>query len=712
MSFLNSNNAEFVSARITQKGRNSIAKGDFKIEFFQIGDSEFDYNDKFTTLTGFTNHQMVMTPFDKESGVKYPYKLDDSEDSINYGVPIMNSKIETIRNIVGDAGFVGSYLNFENSGTTVNCISEQISVDQIDGGNTLTVGTGFTDCHYIVIVLGDVLAQDTESPYFEDNNTSLIYRAHYDEGTLTLDRDMPDLTMLTGIAEVVCLDCYTGDLNGDIPLECLPPQDSAKQQDAWMMNIVWTTEPIGHREIEGDTDEDLSGYTSNRLVSTKEYFGYTSNGQRFTTLDGTELTNPTSFVNSFNEIVNVPSNEQRTIAIIHYSENSNNINNPEKLFKYDDYISYNNNTNNIITFDRDGEPITDTEYFEVYLPFIHYHRSTDNSVGQIFKMDSVDYYMKSKINQNHSELFRYLIDESHNKVGKVFPHSKIIIFDDQEIVAMLDYRSNRRFTLDAPKVSPIPSNNNPIIDGVSSQTFWITYMFSNYDSESSFNYLPCNYYIKLEVNNNVDECSYPFPSNIGVQFGEDSFKHLKTSDNEFINGFVGKKFKILIQETEVNELPQSDQWRVIDFTSEVGSDGNTYIDPSNIIGKTFIINNELYESENIEFFDLEEYKGFNYLNTIENFNNSTNNISPFGDEQPFPGSIRLIRSTDIEELNFLVNLPTGQFETTQNPTYENGDKYFTEVALLDKNKNPLVMGKLSLPVKRIGTQVVAVKLDF
>lgn len=706
MSFLNSNNAEFVSSRITQKGRNAISKGDFNIEYFQIGDSEFDYNTDFSTLTGFTNHQMVMTPFDKSSGVKYPYKLDDSDESINYGVPIMNSKVETIRNIVGDAGFVGSFLNSE-SGTTLNCISEEINVTQINGGNTLTVSTGFTDCHYIMIMLGDVLAQDTENPYFVDNNTSLIYRVSYSGGTLILDRNMPDISSIGGTAEVICLDCYTGENNGQIPIECLPEQDVLKQQDAWMMNVVWTTEPIGHVELNGDTDEKLSGYTSNRFVSAKEYFGYTSNEQRFTTLEGTELENPTSYINSFGEIIKVLPNEQRTIAILHYSENSNNINNPEQLFKYDDYISYIDDTLDVIALDKEGEPITDSDYFEVYIPFIHYHRSLNDSIGQVFKMENVSYYMKSKLNPNHSELFRYLVDESGNKVGKVFPNSKIIIFDDQEIVAILDYRSNRRFTLDAPKVGLLPNNTEPnisIVNGTTSQTFWVTYMFTNEDSESPFNYLPCNYYVKLEVNNNVDECSFPFPSNIVIQFGPDSFKHMKTSLSEFTEGFLGKKFKILIQETTDldDRLPLPDQWIEIDFTSQV-TNGNTYLDRLNIINKTFIINKSIIDS-GIPF-DLEKYNGENYLNTI-------NNITPFGDEQPFPGSVRLIRATDIEELNFLINLPTGQFETTQNPTYNGGDKYFTEVALLDKNKNPLVFGKLSIPIKRSGSQVVAVKLDF
>jgi chorismate-pyruvate lyase len=41
-----------------------------------------------------------------------------------------------------------------------------------------------------------------------------------------------------------------------------------------------------------------------------------------------------------------------------------------------------------------------------------------------------------------------------------------------------------------------------------------------------------------------------------------------------------------------------------------------------------------------------------------------------------------------------------------------GSKYVTEVALLNVNKEPLVVAKTSTPIKRLGTQVFAVKLDF
>lgn len=36
----------------------------------------------------------------------------------------------------------------------------------------------------------------------------------------------------------------------------------------------------------------------------------------------------------------------------------------------------------------------------------------------------------------------------------------------------------------------------------------------------------------------------------------------------------------------------------------------------------------------------------------------------------------------------------------------------TEVALLDANKTPLVIAKAPKPIKRTGTQVFSVKLDF
>jgi hypothetical protein len=165
---------------------------------------------------------------------------------------------------------------------------------------------------------------------------------------------------------------------------------------------------------------------------------------------------------------------------------------------------------------------------------------------------------------------------------------------------------------------------------------------------------------------------------------------------------------VLIQETDIDELPISFSWTLIDKTGSLTKSGG-YIVPSSLTGNTIVITKD--DFDNGVTFDLETHMGSDYLGSL------TSTIQPqFGDEQPFPGSVRLVRASDIEELNFLVNLPSTQFTTTQNPTYvtqvASGYPKITEVALLDSNKETLVVAKATTPITRLGTQVFAVKLDF
>jgi len=67
-------------------------------------------------------------------------------------------------------------------------------------------------------------------------------------------------------------------------------------------------------------------------------------------------------------------------------------------------------------------------------------------------------------------------------------------------------------------------------------------------------------------------------------------------------------------------------------------------------------------------------------------------------------------------MRFLVNLPHTQLNLSQNPTLDNGirtnEERITEVALLNQNKETLVTAKTSSPIKRTGSQVISVKIDF
>lgn len=779
MSFLSDNHSDFLSARITQKGRNAISKGSFNIEFFQIGDSEFDYN--FNTLTGSTTHQKVFSPFDYNTSVKYPIGYD-SDLTTTYGIPTQFADSYTIRNVMGPAGFVSGSV----TGSTISCPSQVLDHTQISGGTTINVTSGntFQNCEFVTLVLGNVGDDNIDG-----NFNSLIYKVTGITGnTIYLDREIPNITSTDITGTVICNRCEIEypDLESLDPNTLPIPVDTEGQLNPWTLNTVWTTKPIG-ADVSG-TDENLTGYTSNRFVSTKEYLGYTKDSQIFTNLTGGTISGFSSssygsgFKNSTGDFVEVKPSEQRCVAIIHYSELGDTIADPERFFKYDDYISHLTLTGDTLAVDYEGDDISDTDYFEVYLPFVQYHRTKcykkvkvnvlsggtftftdcqgnpresktltvgDNQIisgttlsnidtksitgtstynivdyiepyfyGTYFTMDTTDYYIKptTGLTESRFELkFRYLLDEVGNKVGKVFVNNKIIVFDDQELVAILDYRSNRRFTLPAPKVNIVPSDTsaeNSLITGNGAQTYWITYMFNNVDGVSSYNYLPCNYFTKVEVNVNTDNCNISYPSNISLKF-DDGFNYMKTEFAHLNTGYTAKHMYVLIQSTPSNELPASNAWIKIPITGLTTSFSG-YLEPSGLTKNSITITKSMYTTNQSNTFDLETYMTSDYLG-----NTGSTTQPQFGDEQPFPGSIKLVRATDVEQMNFLVNLPSGKFGDgvggngySQNPTFSSGSVMITEVALLDSGKNPLVIAKSTSPLRRTGTQVFSVKLDF
>ena len=727
MSFLNNDNAQYLSARITQKGRKAIAKGDFQINYFQVGDSEFDYSTAFSSYTGGTQpNEKVFSPFDKETGVKYPLKLNSS-DSSTYGNPVQQSTTYTIKNEMGPAGFVSNYIP---NNTTIECETFTITSGSINGSNTITIptsasGSYFASGSYITLALGQLYG---EIPTISSSFNSFVYKVtNKSDNLLTLDRNLPNLTgslSLTGT--VISNECELEySIESEIASVCLPtPIDPSQQLNSWTLNTIWTQQPIG-----GTTsDETLSGYTSNVFVSTKERLGYTSTGQTFVPFQGSStssvaipgFTNEnygTSFVNSYDEVIELLPSEQRCVAIIHYSELGDVINDPERFFKYDDYIST-GITNNVAT-DNDDELITDLDYFEVYIPFLLYHRSTGTTIGALFTIDSIDYYVKSTKNATSTLPFRYLLDETNVRVGKVFYNNKIVVFDDQELVATLDYRSNRKYTLPAPKVYATPSDTvgNSSMLSTTGQTVWLTYMMT-FTSNQTINALPCNYFNKVRLGGTDDGCFPAIPSQVSFKFGDSTISELgflKTNTSGITEGFIANKFTALVQiVNSVTGTPISSEWRKIDLTSEAGGDGSSLIGVSGFTGKTFTITKTQYDAASLNKFVLEDHMSgvtTNYLGTSGTTDYNVT-LPQFGDEQPFPGSIRLVRATDIEQMNFLINLPSNAFVTSQNPTCSSCTPVITEIQLLNDNKEPLVVAKAPLPIKRLGTQVLSVKLDF
>jgi len=408
----------------------------------------------------------------------------------------------------------------------------------------------------------------------------------------------------------------------------------------WTLSTVWDKNPIG----------DLSNTgTTNPYVGVKNLLGYSSSsGQTYNT--GTTIYDTTGTP------VIISPEEQKAIAILHYTQ-SGTTGDPYRFFKYDDYICIDNTS---------GQTL-----FNVTLNSIMYHRLTGVTSGATFTMGTVDKKMVSNYNSRYELPYRDLVDYTGNTVGKIFHNQKLIVFDDEEIVAALDTGSTRNYTLTAPKVDVLVTNNNPITGLTTGQTMWVTYMLSGSTGLSD---LPCNYFMKVTGSTNNQ--------NVTVKFSSGEFKHLN-------NGYTASKFYILTQIKPTGQQPLPADWKIGDFTGDLGATltGLT-------IGPTFTINQS------------------NLPTTTY-----SSGLSSFGVDRALSGgtitgsTVTLVRASDIEEMVFKLNLPSSTFTTSQNPTFT-GTSKITEVALLNTNKEVLAMGKLATPLTRSGNQVIEVKIDF
>src|SRR5210317_243482 len=80
----------------------------------------------------------------------------------------------------------------------------------------------------------------------------------------------------------------------------------------WNMNIPWTENPAG---IFTNTNQGYDKFGSTGYTGTKEYLGYNSD-------TGQTDTDSTYYYNSFSEKVNLSPSDQKSIAIIHYTNNA------------------------------------------------------------------------------------------------------------------------------------------------------------------------------------------------------------------------------------------------------------------------------------------------------------------------------------------------------------------------------------------------------
>jgi hypothetical protein len=515
----------------------------------------------------------------------------------------------------------------------------------------------------------------------------------------------------------------------------------------WNMNIPWSENPAG---LISSISKDYTNFGSVAYLGAKEYFGYASSS-------GQTDSSSVYYFNSFGDKITVKPEQQKAIGIIHYTNQTVDFFYGEK-FALEPFDPSN-------PADTTGE----ARNFKVHIPWLMWHKNPDCCNGQTFWVDPPGFEDLNLFQVNHLQStknvdmnnpgMRYYhlwdtnanIDGIPNRVGKVFPDDKLVIIDDEEIIAAMSYKSNRNWTLPSPKISLITPNTcgndsltvTGILTGLT-ESLYVTYRLSNTDLFTDS--LHCNYYSLIQ-GPNID-CSPITSQNVAVRFGGEfgclnqsfypitttttsHYPTTTTTTSHFLTttmettynpvtttttsicpiycdatqGFLANKFEILCQKVVGNARPNSSDWVSIDFTSQLASTMvNGYITQDGLTGNTFVITQQEYD-------DAPNYNLNNYipLTPVGETGQSLN----FGDEYYFYGSLETDIQATIYEMKYKINLGQAEFQVPSNPTWTKGNaSYVSEIGLYDDKKNLMIISKMQSPVLRQGIQQFLIKFDI
>lgn len=734
MSYIIKNTSALINTTLTDAARKKISQGKFDIAYFQIGDSEVCYDcvnglnitDLNVLMPQYNAQNLAPAPEKNRMHVKYPLYVDSTSGS-TFGVPFDNSYIDNIFNSAAPRGFfsgnsVNGFSAYTSSAYTINP-NFTCDISTISSGNTLTLSASsinpsvsgtVTNGMFFTLFTGGIEPLSSATPIFSyvvvgitgDTSTASTV-------TIQVDRQLPDFSSMgysgtsqtlffpsgmTGLYDTITPEPYWATNVFNFETNCDTSQSDVK---VWNMNIPWTESPAG---IFNSTYQDYNFYNSTGYTGTKEYLGYNNT-------QGQTDTDSVYYYNSFSDkITNTPL-DQKAIAIVHYTNQSIDNFYGEK-FAMQDYDSTNpGNT---------GQ----ARNFKLSIPWLMWHKNPNGTIGEDFYVDPSGFttlnlfevhYIQSKrdLNFNNPGLRYFHLWDTHantngypNRVGKVFPDLKMIVFDDDEIVAALNYKTNRPWTLPAPKLGLVTPNTFSGVlgstDGLlsgSSETLFLTYRFNN---SAYTNSLHCNYYSTITGN---DQSLLPGASDILVRFGNE-FPFLQSDILTSPSGFTANGIKILAQKVSSGTTrPDPTQWKEIDVNGQLSATtSNGYLTISGLTGTTIQITKDMYNNAST-------YMLNNYLDIPQL--NQTGTTLNFGGEYLFFGNIQTDIQATIYVMNFLCNLGQTQFFDSSNPTWDKSKSiYVTEVALYNSDKELMVISKIQSPEKRQGIQQYPIKLDF
>ena len=742
MSYINKQSTTLVRVKLTDIGREQLAKGQLTFNNYIIGDSEVDYRyvkgwSQFVPSVGAATGEFWFPEADgnivKNIFSKVLRPKDDNpffstfllDQSNQFLFPLnQQSNIQLIKGLVSneaaDRGFfsgstVDSGLVAQTSSTFIK-ESGTIDLSKFDGTLDLTpyaqgeivldtalTATSVND--YIVFrfsnptlgnVTGDTMTAATVNTFYNITEIS--------GSTIKVDRALPTLSAYSGTIITYYTipggddpaDDYYGlssltaywntgtlsfDSSCDICVENIP---------VWNMNNTWVENLAGQYKDSPINYHEHNLFGSEQFAGTKQYLGY--NNTLTVSSTGTKL-DSISYIDTF----------QKGICVIHYTNSCVSNFYGEQFYVDED-------TGKLLNLD---------------IP-VMWHRRNDGgtgsgtTLGMRFVSDTI---LKTTATNNDIDYYD-LIEFSGMSVtptmpmvvGKVFPQLKIVVIDNEELIAAMSYKSNRNYTLPdlaGELVRSVGGNCTGVLKA--GESLYMTYWLSNTGTGATGTTtvttptLPCQRYTVLDNTTNSDK---------DVQFrinDIDQLLYMRKRESAGYDGygFFADNFKLLAQviDKKLVSRPSPSLWRVVDFTSINITDvsGET-INPELLENQNpnttgFILTGALYSGASATTFSLGDELD---MSSASNYGKMT-----FGDERLFYGNLRTHIGATVFKTLFNINIDGASIASTSNPTFGFGDdRYVSEVGILDNNQNLVLVGKLSRPIRLGNTTTASLELTI
>ena len=735
MSYINQQSTSLIKVKLTDIGREQLAKGQLTFSNYVLGDSEVDYEyvkgwQQFVPNSGAATgefyfpeadgnevkniYSKVLRPKDNQPWPS-SFLLDQTD---NFKFPInQQSNIQLIKGIVSneadDRGFfsgstVGEGLtamtttSFIKESGTVDLASFSGSVDTttyIKGVLNLDTPLTATSVNDYIIFrlsnntlgdqLGDTMTAATVNPVYNitDINGSEI----------KVDRELPILTGDSGtIITYYTLPGGNNPLNDYYGLPSLSAYwntgtlsfDSScdicvENIPVWNMNNIWTENMAGLWSQTPTFYHENTLFGSEQYAGTKQFLGM----NEYLTVTQSQNNLSNSYMDPYG----------KAISIIHYTN---------------DCIS--NSYGEMFHIDEDSDKL-----LELDIPIMWHRRNEGTGSGTTLGMTFVSDTIQKTLSYNNTIEYYDLIESTGMTVtptlplvvGKVFPNLKIVVIENEELLASMSYKSNRNYTL--PDLSAELTNcaAGPCSGVIGAgERMYLTYWLENTGTTTTPT-LPCQRYTIIDNLTNSDRDVQFRINNIG------ELPYMRKPDSVGYDGygFFADKFNLLCQVVTINSDPKqcrpiSSKWRQLDFTSTNINGGSGSIDPTLLENQSssntgFLVTGGLYDAASASTFNLGA--------TLDMSNGNEYGKMTFGDERLFYGNLRTYIGATIYKTLFNINVDGATICSSSNPSFDNTcERFITEVGILDDSENLVLVGKLSRPIKISDASTASLELTI